>query len=72
MGIFLLWILLSFIVGAIGSDRELGFFWSIFISLTLSPIIGFIAVLSSKRKSDVEHQKRVEQLLKQQNEALKK
>ncbi|MFT4533524.1 MAG: hypothetical protein ACJA1A_001074 [Saprospiraceae bacterium] len=44
----LLWICLSFLVGLIGSDRNIGFLGSLFISLLLSPLIGLIFTLISK------------------------
>ena len=50
MGIFLLWILLSIVVGAYASSKKvrLGGFGGFFISLIFSPIIGFIAVALTK------------------------
>lgn len=40
---------LSICIGLVGSDREIGFTWSFLISLLLTPCIGLIAVLLSKR-----------------------
>ncbi|MFE3846614.1 hypothetical protein ACFX5D_01360 [Flavobacterium sp. LB3P45] len=50
MEIFFVWIIASFIVGIIGSNRKIGFGSSFFISLLLSPLIGLIFVLTSKSK----------------------
>ena len=58
MGIFL-WLLLTFIVGIIGSSRRIGFFGSFILSLILSPLIGIIIVLTSQRKSDLHFQKKL-------------
>ena len=44
----LAWIFFSLVVGAIGADRTIGFWGSFFISLLLSPVIGFIIVLFYK------------------------
>ena len=45
------WIILSFIVAFIGSDRKIGFFGTLILSLLLSPIIGALFALASDRKS---------------------
>jgi phosphate/sulfate permease len=65
MGIILGWIILSIVVGAIGSDRTIGFFGAFILSLLLSPIIGGIVALASTKKSTIEFQKRM--LASQQN-----
>ena len=46
-------VLFSLLVGLLGRNREIGFGWSFVLSLFLSPVIGFIITLFSKRK-DVE------------------
>jgi len=51
MGTFLLWILFSLLVGALGKDRNIGFWTALFVSLLLSPLIGLIAVLFSNKPS---------------------
>ncbi|MFD2599864.1 hypothetical protein ACFSQ3_12975 [Sphingobacterium corticis] len=51
MGYFFLWIILSVVIGAIGSDRKIGFFGAFTVSLLLSPLIGGIIALASKRRS---------------------
>jgi hypothetical protein len=43
----------SALVGLIGKNRKIGFGWSFILSLTLSPIIGLIITLCSK-KNEVE------------------
>ena len=50
MGIFLMWILLACIVGAIASDKAMGFWGGFLWSFFLSPVIGIIIVLTSKSK----------------------
>lgn len=50
MGIFIGWIIFSIIVGIVGSDRKIGFFGALFVSLLLSPLIGLIITLISKSK----------------------
>lgn len=44
---------LAALVGQLGKNRKIGFGWSFALSLLLSPIIGFIITLCSK-KNDVE------------------
>ena len=44
---------LAALVGQLGKNREIGFGWSFALSLFLSPIIGLIITLLSKKK-DVE------------------
>lgn len=48
----LAWIILSFVVAFIGSDRKIGYFGTLILSLLLSPIIGAIFALASDRKQD--------------------
>ncbi len=57
MGIFFTWILFSFVVGAIGSSRTTGFLGGFLLSILLSPLIGIIIVLSSKRKDTIAFEK---------------
>lgn len=59
-------VLLSLLVGMIGSNRNIGFFASFFISILLSPLIGIIFVLFSKRLSDIEFEKNLLNNTKQQ------
>ena len=68
MIIAILWIPLSIIVGSIGSERELGFWWTFIASLIFSPLVGLLFAVTSKRKSDIEHEKRVEELLRLKKE----
>ena len=44
---------LAALVGQLGKNRRIGFGWSFALSLFLSPIIGLIITLASKKK-DVE------------------
>lgn len=49
-GIFILWIVLSIVFGAIGSERKIGFAGAFFASLLLSPLIGLILTLTSAKR----------------------
>lgn len=49
MGIFLSWLVLSFVAAAFGADRKIGFWGALLLSLFLSPLIGFIGVALSER-----------------------
>ena len=49
MGVLVLAIIFSFIVGAIGGNRKIGFGWAFVISILLSPLIGLIVVLLSSK-----------------------
>lgn len=54
MAIFFGWILFSFVAGAVGSDRKIGFAGAFFLSLFLSPLVGLIIAFSSQRNSPEE------------------
>ena len=41
--------LLSVLVGLIGSHRKIGFGWTFFLSVLLSPLLGLVFALISKR-----------------------
>lgn len=61
------WIVLSFILGAVGSSRSTGFWGTFFLSLFLSPLIGFIVLLFSKDNADEVYKQK---LLKQQQQII--
>jgi len=44
-------IIFSLLVGKLGENRKIGFGWSFVLSLFLTPIIGLIITLFSKKKS---------------------
>jgi len=46
------WVILSFFVAVIGSERNIGYWGAFFLSLFLSPLIGFIFVAFSANKND--------------------
>lgn len=48
-GFFIVRIILSFIVGSIGSSRKIGFGWAFAASFFISPLIGLIIALCSKK-----------------------
>lgn len=72
MGIFFTWIILSFIVGFIGSDRKIGFGGAFFISLIFSPLIGLIFTLISKTNAEEKYRESVLETQRSQQESLKK
>jgi hypothetical protein len=47
---FLIWIGLSFLVGKIGENKNIGFWGSFFVAILLSPLIGLIVALVSSDK----------------------
>jgi hypothetical protein len=51
--IFLFLIIFAILVGLLGKKRKIGFGWSFALSIFLSPLIGLIITLFSKKK-DVE------------------
>ena len=50
MVIIIIWIVLSIVLGVAGSKRKIGGAGAFFISLLLSPLIGFIVVMVSDVK----------------------
>ena len=57
------WMILSIVIGIVGSNRKIGFAGSFLLSILLSPIIGLIFTLTSK-SLDTEHYE--QELLKTQ------
>lgn len=57
------WLILSIVIGIVGSNRKIGFTGSFFLSLLLSPIIGLIFTLTSK---SLETERYEQELLKTQ------
>jgi len=53
MEIFIGWIVLSSVIAVIGDTRKIGSFKAFFLSIFLSPIIGLIVTLSSKRNDTI-------------------
>ncbi len=64
------YLFLVLIIGLLGSNRKIGFAGAFFISLILSPLIGLIVVLLSKRLSDLEFEKNLIDLQQQQKQAI--
>lgn len=63
MGIFIIWLILSFGIGLIGGKRKIGFLMAFLLSLIFTPVIGFFAAITSKtNKSIMEDQKHQEQM----------
>ena len=48
-----IWLILAALIALLGKDRKIGYGWSFVLCLFLSPIIGLIIILFSK-KNDVE------------------
>jgi len=67
MEVFFVWILFSLLVGAIGSDRKIGFWGAFFLSLILSPIIGLIITVVSPTKAKIAQEKETLELLRAQD-----
>ena len=67
MEILLIWIIGAAIVGAIGSGKTIGFGGAFFLSLLLSPLLGFIIVLfypsKESQQQSLEQQKMQTQIL---------
>lgn len=64
MEFLIIWLVFCTLVGAMGSGRSIGFTASFFISIFLSPLIGFIVVLCSK----TETQEKLENVILNQSE----
>lgn len=65
MIILMIWIVLSVIVGTIGADRKIGFWGGFFLSILLSPLIGFIITILSK---SLDKEKLEQEMLENQKE----
>jgi len=50
--IIIIWVIISALVALLGESREIGYGWSLVSCLFLSPIIGLIIILLSKKKVD--------------------
>ena len=70
--IFLLWLFFSFVIGAIGSERKIGFLGAFFIALIFSPLIGLIVALISTSKAVISYRSKMLEFQKLQNEMLEK
>lgn len=49
----LIWIVVSALIALLGKNRKIGYGWSLVLCLFVSPLIGLIIILCSKKK-DVE------------------
>jgi tetratricopeptide (TPR) repeat protein len=52
MELLIPWIILSFVIAVLGEKRKIGAGPAFFVSLFLSPLIGFICVFASQRKPE--------------------
>ncbi len=59
--LMLLWILACWIVGWLGSTRTIGYGWAVLLSVFLTPVIALVIVLFSKKKSDVQAERKLHQ-----------
>jgi len=58
--IIIFWLILCFVVGSLGSNKNIGSTAAFLIALFLSPLIGFIVVLASTDKKKVSVKWKVE------------
>lgn len=72
MGIFITWIILTVLVGIMGTDRRIGGAAAFFLSLFLSPLVGFIFTVISDKLSDLEYKQALYNVQKQTLENTKK
>ncbi len=49
MDIIILWVALSLIVAVIGKSRKIGFWVAFFLSIILTPVIGLVLALTSRK-----------------------
>ncbi|MDR1347504.1 MAG: hypothetical protein LBJ63_03610 [Prevotellaceae bacterium] len=49
--VIVLALIISFVIPLLGVNRRIGYGWGLFFCLFLSPIIGLIIILCSKKKS---------------------
>lgn len=62
---FIFWIILSIVCAVLGTERKIGGIGAFFASLLLSPLIGFIIVIASDKKSSVAQTSKWKQLIEQ-------
>lgn len=64
------WIVLSLIIGAVGSSRKIGFLGAFFLSLLLSPLLGVIITIASKSNEAIKYEQELLKTQKEQKESL--
>lgn len=50
----IIWLIVSALVALLGSNRKIGYGWSLLLCLFLSPLIGLIIILFSKKVDSVD------------------
>lgn len=45
----IVWIVLCLVVALLGKDRKIGYGWSLFFCVFLSPLVGLVIILCSKK-----------------------
>jgi phosphate/sulfate permease len=70
MAIFFSWIIFSFVAGAVGAGRKIGFWGALLLSLILSPLVGLIVAFASKSKEAEKYEKVMLETQQKQQEAL--
>lgn len=70
MAIIGFWLIGTIVVAVMGNGRKIGVIGALFASLLLSPLIGLIITLSSKRLEDVERETSAAVEAKKQTAAL--
>jgi hypothetical protein len=68
----IIWIVSSLVIGVIASDRTIGFWGALLISLCFSPLIGLIFTLLSKTNKEVNYRNSILRTQKSQQESLQK
>lgn len=58
---FLGWIFFSFVVAAMAEGRKFGFWWTLAASLVLSPLIGFLFMITSDKEDPEKKQRQSSQ-----------
>lgn len=58
-----LYIILTLVISIIGNDREVGFFLTLLCCIFFTPISGALIAFASKRKSDIEFEHKLINLL---------
>jgi len=64
------WIIFSFVVGFMGTSRNIGFWGAFLFSIFLSPLIGIIITLVSKDKEDEAYKRQIVKMQRIQSDTL--
>lgn len=67
----IIWLALSFLVAWMGSERKVGFWGALILSLLLSPLVGFIITILSKTLEQERREMRMLEETRAQTDALR-